>query len=161
MIEPVRVSVVVPLSRPRAFDRFVRELDAWWPREYSWSQDVLHAIGVQPRPGGLCFEIGPHDFRCDWGRVVDWTPPEQFRLAWQIGPGREPVPNPLHASSLEVSFASDGPDFTTVTLIHDAFDRHGRGAEDYRAMMASGRGWPFILQRFVQAASMNASPGPT
>jgi uncharacterized protein YndB with AHSA1/START domain len=152
MIEPVCVSVVVPLARPRAFDRFVRELNAWWPREYTWSQDVLHTIGVHPQPDGLCFEIGPHEFRCDWGRVLDWAPPDHVRLAWQISPRREPVPNPLHASSLAVSFASEGPHQTIVTVVHDAFDRHGSGAEDYRAMMASRQGWPLILQRFVQAA---------
>jgi uncharacterized protein YndB with AHSA1/START domain len=152
MIDPVRVSVIVSLTGPRAFDRFARDLHAWWPREYTWSQDVLLDIGVEPRSGGLCFEIGPHGFRCDWGRVCDWHPPERLRLAWQIGPHREPVPNPLHASVVAVSFTPVGQDLTDVTLVHDEFERHGPEAEAYRTAMASPQGWPFILHRFVEAA---------
>lgn len=60
-------------------------------RHFHWSRDILHTIGVDLQPDGVCFEKGPHDFRCDWGRVVDWAPPDHFRLAWQIGPRREPV----------------------------------------------------------------------
>lgn len=152
MIEPVHVSVIAPLATPRAFDRFARELHAWWPREYTWSQDVLHDIGVEPERGGLCFEIGPHGFRCDWGRVLDWEPPALLRLAWQISPRREPVPNPLHASRVTVSFTPNAGGHTTVAIVHDAFERHGGDAPEYRAAMASPHGWPSILQRFVEAA---------
>jgi uncharacterized protein YndB with AHSA1/START domain len=152
MIEPIRVSVITPLATPRAFDRFARELHAWWPREYTWSQDVLHDIGVEPERGGLCFEIGPHGFRCDWGRILDWEPPGLLRLAWQISPRREPVPNPLQASRVTVTFTPNTGRHTTVAIVHDAFERHGRDATEYRAAMASQQGWPFILQRFVDAA---------
>ncbi len=153
MIDPVRIVVVAPLSGPRAFDRFARELHSWWPREYTWSQDVLHDIGIEPRAGGLCFEIGPDGFRCDWGRVLDWEPPARLRLAWQISPRREPIPNPLHASTLTVSFTPNGSQRTDVALVHDDFERHGPGAAEYRDAMASPIGWPLILQRFVEAAA--------
>ena len=152
MIEPVRVSVIVPLTVARTFDRFARELRAWWPREYTWGQDVLQDIGMEPRDGGLCFEVGPHGFRCDWGRVLDWNPPGHLHLAWHISPRREPVPDPRHSSTVTLSFASEGLQRTTLTLIHDDFKRHGVGAPEYRAAMASPEGWPLILQRFVDAA---------
>jgi hypothetical protein len=152
MIEPVRISVDVGLPAARAFDRFARELQAWWPREYTWSQDVLNEIGLEPRAGGLCFEIGPHGFRCDWGRILEWKPPDRLQIAWQIGPRREPVPNPARASSVTVSFALVRPQHSTVALIHEGFERHGAGAADYRAAMASPQGWPLILRRFVEAA---------
>ena len=152
MIDPVSVSAIVPLPVPRAFDRFVRELHAWWPREYTWSQDVLHDIGVEPHVGGLCFEIGPHAFRCDWGRVLAWVPPEHIQLAWHVGPRREPVPDPAKTSIVTVSFAPDGRERTVIALVHDAFERHGPGGADYRTAMASAQGWPLILQRFVEAA---------
>ena len=135
-----------------AFDRFTRELHTWWPREYTWSQDVLQDIGIEPRLDGLCFEIGPHGFRCDWGRVLEWDPPSHLRLAWQISPRREPVPDPRQASSVVVSFAPDTSQRTRVVLVHEAFDRHGAAGPEYRAAMASSQGWPFILHRFLEAA---------
>ena len=150
MIDPVHVTVVVPLPCSRAFDRFARELHAWWPRDYTWSQDVLTDIGIEPRSGGLCFEIGPGGFRCDWGTVLQWEPPVHLRLAWQISPRREPVPDARHASMLTVTFAADGEQRTTLSVVHDGFDRHGDGALEYRDAMGSPRGWPLILQRFAQ-----------
>jgi uncharacterized protein YndB with AHSA1/START domain len=152
MIDAVRVSVIAALPTARAFDYFARELHAWWPPEYTWSHEVLREIGMEPRRGGLCFELGPDGFRCDWGRVLRWDPPDQLQLAWQISPRREPAPNPLHASTVTVSFIAHDPQHTVVTLVHDAFERHGSGAEEYRAAMASPQGWPSILQRFVEAA---------
>jgi uncharacterized protein YndB with AHSA1/START domain len=153
MIEPVRVEVSIALPAARVFERFARELGDWWPHEYTWSQDVLHDIGIEPRLDGLCFEIGPHGFRCDWGRVLEWEPPSRLRLAWQISPRREPVPDPNQASSVTVSFATDAPRRTRVMLVHEAFERHGADGPSYRAAMASPQGWPLILQRFVEAAS--------
>lgn len=153
MIEPVETTVVVPLPLPRAFDRFARELGDWWPREYTWGQDVLREIGIEPRREGLCFEVGPHGFRCDWGRVLEWDPPHRLRLTWQIGPRREPVPDPARSSAVTVSFASDGDGRTRVELVHDGFERHGPDGAGYRDAMASPEGWPLIVERFAAEAS--------
>jgi hypothetical protein len=35
---------------------------------------------------------------------------------------------------------------------HRDFDRHGEGAEGYRAALASEQGWPYILGRYAAAA---------
>jgi len=153
VIDPIRVSIVVPAPIARAFDHFARRLHSWWPREYTWSQDVLRDIGIEPRVGGLCFEIGPHDFRCDWGRVLAWSPPERLQLAWHISPRREPVPDPSRASSVSVRFAELEAQRTRVSLVHDDFGRHGSGAAEYRAAMASPEGWPFILRRCVETTT--------
>jgi hypothetical protein len=153
MIEPIRLEVATPLPAARAFERFVSELRDWWPREYTWSQAVLQEFGIEPRVDGLCFEIGPHGFRCDWGRVLEWAPPEHFRLAWQISPRREPVPDPQQASSVAVRFEPRAPQQTGVLLMHDRFERHGAEGAAYRAAMASPHGWPLILERFVETTS--------
>jgi uncharacterized protein YndB with AHSA1/START domain len=152
-IEPIHIEVATPLPVARAFERFVGELREWWPREYTWSQDVLQELGIEPRVDGLCFEIGPHGFRCDWGRVVEWAPPHRLGLAWQIGPHREPVPDPRQASCVSVSFETQSPQHTRVVLVHTAFERHGPDGAAYRAAMTSPRGWPFILQRFVESTT--------
>jgi uncharacterized protein YndB with AHSA1/START domain len=140
----IRHAVSVPVPPERAFVAFVEELGAWWPREYTWSGDVLERIGMEPREGGLCTELGPHGFRCDWGRVLAYEPPHRLVFTWQIGPSREPVPDPARATEVEVRFG-DG----RVELEHRGFDRPGAGGEDYRAGLASDQGWPYMLGRYA------------
>jgi uncharacterized protein YndB with AHSA1/START domain len=151
MTDRMNASVAVTVEPEEAFDLFARRLAAWWPPEYSWSQDVLEDIGIEPYEGGLCFERGPHGFRCDWGRVLAWDPPRRLLIAWQISPRREPEPNPAKASEVEVRFEGDGDGGTTVAVEHRAFERHGNGVK-YAEMLGSPQGWPYILDRFAAAA---------
>jgi len=151
MSEVVQCSVSVPLSTSEAFHLFFEELGRWWPREYTWSQEALQAIGIEPREGGLCFELGPYGFRCDWGRVLEWSPPDRVQLQWQISFRREPVPNPEKASLVEIGFTPEGAGSSRVTVTHSHFERHGAGAAEYQAAMASEHGWPYLLKRFSTA----------
>jgi len=158
---PIRRELSVACAPAAAFHVFTAHMHRWWPREYTWSGDVLDAIGIEPRAGGLCYERGPHGFRCDWGRVLAWEPPERLVLAWQISPRREPVPDPARASEVEVRFEPDGQGGTRVTLEHRAFDRHGTGAGEYRSALASPQGWPCILARYAAALEHRAdTKGP-
>lgn len=150
MTEPIRETVTVPVAADEAFEHFARRLGTWWPREYTWSQDVLEEIGIEPRINGPCYEIGPHGFRCDWGRVLAWEPPHRLVFLWQIGPDRTPQPDPARASEVEVRFVTIGPDATRVELEHREFARHGDGGDAYRDSLASPQGWPFMLERFIR-----------
>ena len=141
----------VPGAPERAFAVFA-DLASWWPKEYTWSQDVLDEIGIEPRAGGFCFERGPHGFRCDWGRVLTWEPPRRLVISWQISPRREPEPNPAHASAVELRFHDADNDATRVAFVHRDLARHGAGAEEYRAALDSPQGWDFILARYRKAA---------
>ena len=151
MDETIRHTVTVPLEPAAAFRLFSEQLDRCWPREYTWGQDVVEAIGIEPRVGGLCFERGPHGFRCDWGRVLTWNPPHRVAFTWQISPRREPVPDPARASVVELLFEDSGAGATQLSLEHRAFERHGSEAAEYRAALASPQGWPYILRRFAAA----------
>lgn len=151
-MESIRCTVDVSLSPERAFAFFTEHFAMWWPRRYTWGRDVLEDIGIEPREGGLCYEQGPHGFRCDWGRVLSWGPPHRLILAWQISPGREPEPNPARASTLEVTFLPDTPASTRVKLEHRDLERHGDDAPEYRAALASPQGWSWILDRYRAAA---------
>jgi uncharacterized protein YndB with AHSA1/START domain len=148
----VQHGVSVPLPPERAFALFAEELGSWWPPEYTWSQDTLEEIGIEPRQGGMCFERGPHGFRCDWGRVLAWEPGARLELTWQIGPSRDPQPNPDKASVVEVRFGAEGDGGTRVELEHRLFERHGEDGEGYAAAMGSEQGWPYILGRYAAAA---------
>ena len=145
--EPILQAVTVPVPVEEAFSAFVG-LARWWPREYTWAADTLEEIGIEPGEGGLCYERGPHDFTCHWGRVLTWEPPTGPVLAWQISPDRVPEPNPAKASEVEIRFHPAGSG-TRVELEHRALARHGDAAGAYRQGMASPEGWPHLLDRYA------------
>lgn len=151
-IASVTTEVTVPLSREDAFELFTSHFGRWWPRDYSYSGDVLSDIKLGSAQGEWCYEIGPNGFRCDFGRIVDWVAPSKFTFTWQIGPKSTPQPNPSKASLVSITFAESGAAQTIVTVEHSDFARHGDGATQYRAEMASEYGWPFVLQQYVAAA---------
>lgn len=158
--DAVVVEVTVPVARRLAFHAFTWGLGGWWPREYTWSREVLVSIGMEPHAGGLCHETGPFGFTCHWGRVLAWELPRRLVLAWQIGPTRAPEPDPARASVVEVTFTAIG-DRTLVRLTHLGFERHGEGADEYRRGMASPFGWPYILAHYVDQAAKGASTPAT
>lgn len=64
-IETISKKIVVGINVDTAFKKFTKELNQWWPKEYTWSQDTLEEIYIDVKEQGLCTEIGPHGFRCD------------------------------------------------------------------------------------------------
>jgi uncharacterized protein YndB with AHSA1/START domain len=145
-------TVSVDAAPAVAFRMFTEEIGRWWPKEYTWSGDVLEQMTIEPRVGGHCYEVGPHAFRCDWGRVTAVDAPHRIAFTWQIGATRVPEPDPASASEVEVSFDATGDGGTLVTLEHRGFERHGDGGADYRDAMASDMGWRRILQQYARHA---------
>lgn len=147
----------VPASAERAFAVFTARLSDWWVKEYTWcGPDALVDIGIEAGEGGMAYEIGPHGFRADWGRVLTWEPPHRLVLTWQIGPDRVPVPDPARASEVEVQFRTEQGNRTRVEVEHRNFDRHGPDAEGYRQALTAG--WHELLSRYATAVSTSA-PG--
>jgi uncharacterized protein YndB with AHSA1/START domain len=150
-MEPIRASVTVAAAPERAFELFAERLGTWWPREFSWSQDKLEEIGLEPREGGVAYERGPHGFTIHWGRVTAWEPPERLVFLWQIGGDRTPQPDPDRASEVEVRFTGEDGS-TRVEVEHRAWERHGDGAREYRDGFEQAGAWPLALERFAAAA---------
>ncbi|MEQ8474119.1 MAG: SRPBCC domain-containing protein [Marinoscillum sp.] len=146
-MEGISKSIKIGVSPEVAFQKFVKELKEWWPKEYTWSQEKLEKIQIEAKKGGLCTEIGPHGFRCDWGRVTEWTENTQIGLKWQISPKREPIPNPEKASDIKVDFV-EKDHLTILDFQHFNFENHGENSDDYRKMMDSEQGWDYILNNF-------------
>jgi uncharacterized protein YndB with AHSA1/START domain len=144
----IRQSVTVPAPFEVAFAAFTDGIHAWWPRELTWSGELLHRVAIEPRPGGFCYEIGAGGMRHDWGRVSTWQPPDRFAFAWLIRPDRLPEPNPAHASDVTVTFRRAGSG-TRVTVVHDGWERHGEGGADYRRQFAEGQAWPRMLEAYA------------
>jgi uncharacterized protein YndB with AHSA1/START domain len=133
-----------------SFSLFVDHLQEWWPREYTWSQHSLKRITIAPYINGHCFETGPYEFRCDWGRVIEFERPYLISFSWQISPARVPVPDPEKASKVSVSFKTLEDKTVRVRLIHSNFDKHGPDWEQYARTMNSEQGWSFILESYRQ-----------
>lgn len=138
----------IKLGSLETFNKFVLQIENWWPSQYTWSKEQLVSISIEPYENGLCKEIGPYNFRCDWGRVTEFLEGESITFSWQIGYRREPIPNPLHASKVTVDFYKKGQDKTAVELRHYDFEKHGAEGEDYKKQMGSEEGWKFILECF-------------
>jgi len=146
-------TVVVPLTIDRAFALF-SDLDRWWPIEYTRAKVVDQEIVIEPHPGGFCYERGANGFRHDWGRVLVFEPPRRLVLAWQNTAAHGAQVDPETSSTIEVRLVPDGAQRTRVTLEHRDFNRHGPDAAEYRALMASDKGWPLILGRYAAAAAL-------
>ncbi len=152
-MESIHKEIPIDIASDVAFKRFVYELNAWWPREYTWSQDALQEIKIDGRVNGLCTETGPYGFRCDWGRVKEIVEGVRIELKWQISPKREPIPDPEKASDIRIEFKAIGELSTRLEFEHLNFEKHGEGAAEYQKMMDSKQGWNYILecfQKYVQ-----------
>ncbi|WP_209003078.1 SRPBCC family protein [Stappia taiwanensis] len=149
----------LPLEREAAFELVVDRFADWWPREYTFSGEDLEDIGIEPMAGGACYEQARGGARIVWGTVLSIERPLFLRLAWQIGPGREVVADPAAASRVVIEFRAEG-EGTRVELSHGDFLRHGEGGEHYRSVMASEGGWPFCLDKLVEAARARAHVRP-
>ncbi|MEV1143626.1 SRPBCC family protein [Micromonospora sp. NPDC049799] len=151
----LRSTLLVPTTPEEAFGVFTQAMTDWWVTEYTWSgPGLLAELGMEPRPGGMLYEIGPYGFRSDWGRVLTWDPPRRLVFTWQIGADRVPVPDPARASEVEVLFHPDGPHRTRVEVEHRHFDRHGQAAEGYRQALTAG--WHELLSRYAATAVRGA-----
>jgi uncharacterized protein YndB with AHSA1/START domain len=151
-MQPVTASVTVETSRERAFELFTEGMGTWWPKEFSWSQDRLEEIGIEPHEDGFAYERGPRGFTIHWGRVTAWDPPARLVLLWQIDRDRSPQPDPDRSSEVEVRFEEqDGA--TRVDVEHRAWESHGEGAQEYRDGFEEAGAWPYALKRFAAAAA--------
>ena len=142
--------IITPSSIEESFSIFVDHLQDWWPREYTWSQGVLQKMTIAPYVNGHCFEIGPNEFRCDWGRVLEFERPYHIAFSWQINASRVPEPDPEKASKVIVSFKTLEDKTVRVRLIHSSFEKHGADWPAYAQAMNSEKGWSFILEKYSQ-----------
>jgi uncharacterized protein YndB with AHSA1/START domain len=146
-METVKKSIIVDSHANDALSAFTGQIHQWWPAKYTWSQEVLQELKINPSTNGLFTEIGPNGFRADWGRVLSIEAGKIIFL-WQIGPQRTPEPNPEKASTVEVNFKNTEEGKTIVDLEHRNFEKHGEGFEEYRNAMDSEHGWESILAGF-------------
>lgn len=146
--DEVKVTVEINAAVDKAFSTFVDDFGEWWPSAYTWGQDVLKTIQIEPIAHGRCFEKGPFGFHIDWGRVVSVDRPMFIAFTWQISMKREPVPDPEKAGIVEVAFQTIDPVKTVVSLTHKHFSKYSNDFDKYLDAMNSPQGWPWIIEQF-------------
>lgn len=147
--DQLETKITVEADASQAYRIFVEEFGAWWPKDYTFAQERLEAIGVEGRPGGRCFERDVEGAEQVWGTVTEAQGPERLVFLWQITPSRSIESDADKASEVEVRFVPAGAGRTDVHLVHRRFARHGAGWETYRDTMASDYGWTLCLERFA------------
>lgn len=139
----------LPLSASIAFNKFQKELQIWWPKQYTWSKEKLVILKIEDKVNGHCSEIGPDDFRCDWGRVLEIEKGKRIKFLWQIDHDRVPQPNPDKASEVEITFEDINEKNCTLKLVHRYFERHDVKQHLYFETMNGQHGWDYILSCFT------------
>jgi uncharacterized protein YndB with AHSA1/START domain len=148
-VAPIRHEVTVDAPPADAFAAFTDGLGTWWPRELTWSGQLLERISIEPRVGGLCSEVGSGGMRLDWGRVSAWEPPHRLAFSWQVGPDRVPEVSPARASQVEVRFEAAPGGRTRVGVVHDGWERHGERGATYRDAFDAAGAWPRMLEAYA------------
>ena len=144
----IRKQLTVEAPRERAFRVFTENMSAWWPPEHHIGTSPLKQCVIEPKVNGRWYEVGEDGSTCEWGKVLDWNPPQRLVLAWQLGPDFKY--DPTLVTEVEVTFTLLGPKLTRVDLEHRDLERLGEAAERLRRDM--DRGWGQILESYTRAA---------
>jgi uncharacterized protein YndB with AHSA1/START domain len=148
---PIRKTLRVRAPLERAFEVFVGAMHSWWPREHSLVEGRRDIV-VEPHVDGRWYEIAADGTESQWGRVLEWTPPNRIVLAWQLN--ADFAFDPALVTEVEVAFHEEGEE-TRVEFEHRHLDRLGQEGLAKLAEMEMGmdEGWGEILSLYAQKAS--------
>jgi uncharacterized protein YndB with AHSA1/START domain len=148
-----RASVLVDAPQERAFSVFTDGIDSWWPREHTIGEAALKEMVLEPKAGGRAYGIGVDGSESDWGRVLEFDPPNRIVVSWDISLDWKHELEHAKTSEFEVRFIPQGADRTRVELEHRHLERHGDGWEAMRDSVGSPNGWQGGLELFAKAAA--------
>jgi uncharacterized protein YndB with AHSA1/START domain len=149
----IRKSVLVHAPIAHAFRVFTEKFDTWWPRTHHIGKVEPYTAILEPRTGGRWYERGADGSECEWGHVLEYSPPKRVAVSWHLGPDYAYDPDPAKASRVEVTFHDEGNGKTRVELVHSQLDRHGAGWEKLRDSVGSQGGWLGIMETYAAAAA--------
>ena len=148
-IAPVRKTVHVKAPIDHAFEVFTSGLTRWWPNNHGIGKKPIKKVLMEPRLGGRWIEIAEDDSETSAATIIVWEPPHRFVMLWQVS--AQWKPDITMKSEVDVRFVADGPEATTVELVHHKFETMGAEAGASMRKDVDG-GWPGLLQRFVEEA---------
>jgi len=148
---PVRRAITVKASQARAFEVFTSRIGTWWPKSHHIGKAEPETVVIEPRVGGRWFERAPDGTECNLGKVLAWEPPARLVVAWQINPKFQYQADLV--TEVELRFIPESAGSTRVELEHRNLERFGDDAAAMRDRISAPRGWPLILDAFVDAAN--------
>ena len=136
--DPIRKTVELRVPIERAWATFTNGLGMWWPihTHSIGERRVVDAI-LEPREGGVLYEVSDDGTTAVWADVVAWEPPARLLLAWRVNP-EQPV------TEVEVRFISIEGHSTRIELEH-------RGWPDEESRSSYDEGWDYIFTRYLTA----------
>ena len=148
----VRRTITVEAPKERAFTVFTEGMSTWWLLDtHHIGEQPAEEVVVEPRSGGRWYERAADGTECEWGRVIEWEPPDRVVFGWHLRPDWKYEPDESRASEVEVRFIAEGPGTTRVELEHRGFDVHGDRGDELRTGVAGEGGWGSLLERFAKA----------
>jgi uncharacterized protein YndB with AHSA1/START domain len=139
-VAPIHRSVHVAVPPQRAFDLFTGHMGRWWHAGHHIAPKPFTDILIEPGPGGRWYERDEDGAETQWGKVLEWNPPQRVLLAWQLN--AEFAYDPDFLTELELAFEAEGGG-TRVTLTHRDLHRFGDSAAKLQAGMDEG--WGLLL----------------
>ena len=121
-IEPIRRSIVVPLSPERSFALFTGRMGEWWPRGKTPGGQHVDVV-VEPHAGGGWFERDAAGTVTKWGKILVWEPPARLIIGWQLNSDCRYDPEFLN--EVEITFTSEARGGTLVRLEHRGLEKFG------------------------------------
>lgn len=146
----IHVVVTVDVPAAHAFRVFTERFDDIKPHEHNLLPVPIERTVLEPRAGGMVYDIGTDGSICTWARVLTYEPPHRLVLSWDISPQWQIEPDLNRTSEVEVRFIPESAERTRVELEHRHLDRHGTGWESFTSL-ETGNGWPLYLERFRAA----------
>lgn len=145
-----RYEALLDLPRDQAFALVVDRPDRWWSSPFRQDGVTGLEVGIEPFPGGVCFESDETGRRI-WGTVLSLEAPLYIRLAWQVTLDGKEIADSAAASRVMINFRQAGP-ATRLEIVHTEFLRHGEAGPDYLSRMRAPDGWPLIVDNLKKAA---------
>ncbi len=146
-VPPVRKVVIFKGPIERAFDRFTRDIGAWWPlatHSLGGATQAMSAEFERMQIGGRLVERWRDGQIRVWGTLVDLEPPRRIGFTWHVGREADA------AQLIEVVFTPIGEAETEVRLTHSGWERLGVSGPQTRDRYDEG--WNGVLTLYVQTA---------
>jgi uncharacterized protein YndB with AHSA1/START domain len=154
-VEPIVLSIDLPVSPEQAFEAFAPMLGLWWPAStHSLARDLGTVCRIGCEPGGVIEERTNDGPWQPWGTVEIYEPGRHVRFTWH--PGREPE----SAQWVDVRFDPIAGG-ARATLTHGGWEALGEIAPILRREYASG--WAQVFGEryagFVRSRAAGAGRG--
>jgi hypothetical protein len=138
-MDPIRQSFVVDATPELAFEVFTLGMGSWWDPTYTPDRDSFEGIAIGAEVGAPIAMVHG-DSTYPWGNVTVWEPGVRYAQTFWL------AMDPAHPSTLEVTFAAEGPG-TRVEF------EHGGWSDENASYRDKYGDWAHLLDRYRAAVA--------